>query len=77
MTIALIIAILAVFIAEGVIILGVLKMSLKWQVQVKNNTLPTVENPIKQMVEEKKMEQKLQEYKSTYDEYVNGAKEGE
>jgi hypothetical protein len=77
MNVVLIIAILAAFIIQGVIILGVLKMSLKWQMQVKNNTLPTVENPIKQIVEEKKLNQKLQEYQSTYDEYVNGPKEGE
>jgi 2',3'-cyclic-nucleotide 2'-phosphodiesterase (5'-nucleotidase family) len=69
---ALIIVILTAFILQGVIILGVLKLSLKWQIQAKNNVLPTVDNPIKKIVEEKKLEQKIQQYKNVYDEYLNG-----
>lgn len=77
MNATLIISFLAAFILQGVIILGVLKLSLKWQIQVKNDIIPTVNNPIKQIIEEKKMEQKVKEYKNAFDEYINGDPEVE
>lgn len=79
MDLMIIIAFLAAFVLQGVIILGAIKLSLKWQIQVKNNVIPTVDNPIKQIIEEKKIEQKVKEYKNAFDEYINGDpdKEGE
>ena len=72
MNITLTIVFLMAFILQGVIILGAIKLSLKWQIQVKNNVIPTVDNPIKQIIEEKKIEQKVKEYKNAFDEYING-----
>lgn len=77
MNVILIISFLAAFVLQGVIILGAIKLSLKWQIQVKNNVIPTVDNPIKQIIEEKKMEQKVKEYKNAFDEYINGDPEVE
>jgi len=72
MQIALIIAILAAFILQGVIILGAIYLALKWLTQTKNNILPTVDNPIKKAVEEHELKKKQAEYKNLYDEYMNG-----
>lgn len=80
MNIAIIIAFLVAFILQGVIILQAVKHGLKWQIQVKRETLPTIDNPvepIKQVIEEKKLEQKIKEYKNAFEEYINGAPEGE
>jgi hypothetical protein len=55
-------------------------LSLKWQIQTKNGIPPTIDNPIKQAIEEKKLEQKQQQYVNAFDEYLNGdgkAEEGE
>jgi len=75
MNITLTIAILTAFILQGVIILGVLKLSLKWQIQAKNDILPTVDNPIKQAIDEHQLKQAQKRYKNTFDEYVNGSTE--
>jgi len=78
MQIILIIAILTAFILQGVIILGVLKMSLKWQIQAKNDILPTIDNPIKQAIGKSyldKTQKKQKQYIDTFSEYVNGAEE--
>ena len=78
MQIILIIAILTAFILQGVIILGVLKLSLKWQIQAKNDILPTIDNPIKQAIGKScldKTQKKQKQYIDTFSEYVNGAEE--
>jgi len=78
MDIILIIAILTAFILQGVIILGVLKMSLKWQIQAKNDILPTIDNPIKQAIGKSyldKTQDKQKQYIDAFSEYVNGAEE--
>ena len=75
MDVILIIAILTAFILQGVIILGVLKMSLKWHIQAKNDILPTIDNPIKKAFDEKQLSKAQKQYKSVYSEYINGADE--
>lgn len=72
MQIALIIAILTAFILQGLIILLTLKLSLKWQIQVKNGIVPTIDNPIKQVIDEHQLKQAQKLYKNTFDEYLNG-----
>jgi hypothetical protein len=75
MYIALIICIPITAAIVGILVLKSVQLGLKWKVQVEQKQLPTIENPIKQVIDEHKQEQAIKQYKSTYEEWVNGKEE--
>lgn len=59
----------------GFLVLKSVQMGLRWQLQMQQNQEPTMENPVKEVIENKQTEQINTQAANIVDEWVNGKKD--
>jgi hypothetical protein len=72
MVIALIICLPICLCLGGFIAFKGVQLGLRWQMQISNNQVPTVANPIKEIIQEKKAAAAVNNVNNLFGEWING-----